>query len=104
MVRYLAELVVDLDRLPVEEVRTVIGAEPDLVGDERGDALIAGMVEWLAHRAKVPAPRTRRPERFLDRWWFVTPYRSLHPSALVDSPAELANRGVFLHRSSLESV
>jgi len=105
MVRYLAELVVDLDRLPPEEVRTIIGAEPDPVGDQRGDALIAGVVEWVAHRAGVPAPSwTRGPERFLDHWWFVTPYRSLHPSALVESPAELANRGVFLHQSSLESV
>jgi hypothetical protein len=34
----------------------------------------------------------------------VSPYPSLHASALVSSPAAFANRGVFLHADSLTSV
>lgn len=89
---------------PVEATRA-IEQDPGSTGDQRWDALIAGVVERVAHRAAVRTPIwTAAPHRFLDRWWFLTPYRSLHASALVDTPAELANRGVFLHESSLSSV
>lgn len=79
--------------------------DPGSTGDRRWDALVAGVVERAAHRAGVRTPAwTASPERFLDTWWFVSPYPALHASALVDAPAELANRGVFLHAGSLESV
>lgn len=67
--------------------------------------MLAGVVEQLCfnHQLEVPA-WAMGPGRFLDQWWFVTPYRSLHPSALTQTPAALANRGVFIHRQSLESV
>ena len=79
--------------------------DPGSTGDQRWDALIGGVVERAAHAAGSRAPVwTAAKSRFLDSWWFVTPYQSLHASALVDTPAELANRGVFLHSSSLESV
>lgn len=105
MLRYLAGLVDEIGRMPPGDAGAALGREPEEVGDPRGDALLAGVVEWLAHRGGIRTPAwTRQPRRFLDQWWFVTPYRSLHASALVETPAELANRGVFLHRSSLESV
>lgn len=47
---------------------------------------------------------TAAASRFLDRWWLLTPYRSLHASFLVDTPAELANRGAFVDEASLLSV
>jgi hypothetical protein len=63
-----------------------------------GDALLAGVVEHLCFHHDVPVPAWAiRPARFLERWWFVTPYRSLHASAFAETPAALANRGVFIH-------
>ncbi len=79
--------------------------DPGSTGDLRWDALIGGLVERAAHAGGIRTPVwTAAKARFLDRWWFVTPYRSLHASALVDTPAELANRNVFLHSSSLDGV
>ncbi|MEA2902034.1 MAG: hypothetical protein QOH36_1921 [Actinomycetota bacterium] len=82
-----------------------IEVDPGSTGDRRWDALVAGVVERAAHVAQVRVPLwTAAATRFLDEWWFLTPYRSLHASALVETPAELANRGVFVHESSLQSV
>ncbi len=104
--RHVAEVVAEIDeRTPPERLDAELAVEPPTTGDRRWDALLAGVVEWLAHRHAVRTPAwTVLPERFLDEWWFVTPFRSLQPSALVDTPAELANRGVFLHGDSLRSI
>jgi hypothetical protein len=60
--------------------------------------MLAGVVEHLCFHHDVAVPAwALRPERFLDRWWFVTPYKSLHPSAFAETPAALGNRGVFIH-------
>ena len=74
-------------------------------GDERWDALLGATAEHLCfhHGLAVPA-WSAAPTRFLTRWWFVSPYRSVHASALVHTPAAFANRGVFLHAESLVSV
>lgn len=90
---------------PRPQLEAVISSDPGSTGDHRWDALVAGLVERAAHRAGLRTPVwTAAPERFLETWWFVSPHRSLHASALVHAPAELANRGVFVHADSLESV
>ena len=83
----------------------LVADEPPPTGDPRWDALLAGVVEQLCFDHMLPVPRwAMDPVRFLEQWWFVTPYRSLHPSAFAEAPPALANRGVFIHRRSLESV
>lgn len=78
--------------------------EPAPTGDRRWDALLAATAAHLCcHHASVVPAWTLAPSRFLE-WWFVAPCRSLHASALVETPAAFANRGVFLHPSSLASV
>ena len=103
--RLAADLWTELASMPTPTVTMEIEADPGSTGDRRWDALVAGLVERVAHLAGLRTPVwTASAERFLDAWWFLTPYRSLHASALVDTPAELANRGVFVHESSLWSV
>ena len=103
--RLAAGLASRLAAMTPEEVARAIEHDPGSTGDRRWDALIAGVVEWAAHRAAVRTPIwTAAQNRFLDEWWFLTPYRSLHASAMVETPAELANRGVFVHESSLSGV
>lgn len=104
--RHVAEFVTALEHVQEPaRIAVILGDEPAGVGDRRWDALLAGVVEWVAHRSGVRTPGwTRQAGRFLDQWWFVTPYRSLHASVFVETPAELANRGVFLSESSLASV
>jgi hypothetical protein len=103
--RWVAQLVAEFERAPSADRLGLVVDEPSSTGDHRWDAMLAGVVEQLCfdHRLAVPA-WTLQPSRFLDTWWFVTPYRTLHPSAFVGTPPALANRGVFIHGASLESV
>jgi hypothetical protein len=83
----------------------MVADEPARVGDERWDAMLAATAEHVCYHHGLAVPQwSADPDRFLDSWWFVSPYRSLHASALVSSPAAFANRGVFLHADSLASV
>ena len=103
--RLAADLLSGLAAQPASDVAREIESDPGSTGDRRWDALLGGVVERAAHLAGVRTPVwTAAGSRFLDDWWFLTPYRSLHASALVHTPAELANRGVFVHESSLRSV
>jgi hypothetical protein len=103
--RWVAEFVAEFHRAAAADRAGLVADEPPGTGDRRWDAMLAGVVEHLCfHHGLAPPRWTLQPDRFLDQWWFVTPYRSLHPSAFVETPAALANRGVFIHGSSLESV
>lgn len=103
--RLAADLWTGLTKMSADHVPAAIEADPGSTGDKRWDALVAGVVERAAHVAQTPVPMwTGASTRFLDEWWFLTPYRSLHASAVVETPAELANRGVFVHEASLGSV
>lgn len=77
-----------------------------LTGDRGWDALVAGVVEDIAYRHGAKVPRwAMEPERFTDdRWWFVTSFPALHATAFVETPASLANRGVFIRRASLVNI
>jgi len=103
--RWVAQFVEEFERASAADRPGLVTDEPPATGDRRWDAMLAGVVEHLCFHHGVPTPRwTMEPSRFLEQWWFVTPYRSLHPSAFVETPAALANRGVFIHKSSLQSV
>jgi len=96
--RWVAQFVTEFRRAAVADRPSLIRGEPPTTGDRRWDALLAGVVEHLCFHHGLPVPDwVVRPARFLDRWWFVTPYRSLHASAFAETPAALANRGVFIH-------
>ncbi len=103
--RWVAQLVVDFERAPAAERGALVAEKPPGTGDHRWDAMLAAVTEHLCFHHGLVAPAwSLAPDRFLDEWWFVTPYRSLHASAFVSTPAAFANRGVFLHASSLASV
>jgi hypothetical protein len=103
--RWAAQFVAEFAGAAPADRPGLVADEPSPTGDRRWDALLAGIVEQLCFDHLLPVPEwALRPDRFLDQWWFVTPYRSLHPSAFVATPAALANRGVFIHGASLESV
>ncbi len=103
--RWVAQFVAEVKRAPSTDRPELVADEPPPTGDRRWDAMLAGVVEQLCfdHGLAIPA-WVMQPGRFLDQWWFVTPYRSLHASAFAETPAALANRGVFIHGQSLESV
>lgn len=96
----------DIDRLESADLAAHLYEAPRLTGDRGWDALIAGVVEDVAFRHSIAVPRwAMEPERSTDdRWWFVTTIPALHPTAFVETPASLANRGVFIRRASLVNV
>ncbi len=103
--RWVTQFIVDFERAPAEALLTMVADEPAPTGDCRWDALLAATAEHLCYHQGVAVPAwSMAPIRFLETWWFVSPYRSVHASAMVGTPAAFANRGVFLHASSLTSV
>lgn len=102
MLRLIRQFVMDAKRGDVAEM---IRDRPEPVGDARWDALIAGVVEDVARRAQASTPGwTREPSRYLDEWWFVSDVSRLHPQILTETPAALANHGVYLSRRALVNV
>ena len=104
--RLVRQFIMDTDRLDAVGIAANIAESAPHTGDRGCDALIAGVVEDVAYRHGVPVPRwAMEPERSTeDRWWFVTSIPALHPTAFVETPASLANRGVFIRRASLVNV
>lgn len=109
--RHIVQFLNDIAALDTAATREAIRNEPDTVGDRRWDALLAGIAEFVARPAGLPVPGwASSPGRFLHRFWFVIenildrPAPGLAVAAFASTPPELANRGVFLDRSSLTSV
>lgn len=109
--RHVIQFLDDLRRLSANLKRQAVREEPQPVDDKRWDALLAGIAELASHQFGFDAPGwAAAPSRFLDRFWFVIediigrPAPGLATRAFVNSPPQLAARGVFLHRESLISV
>ncbi|MDZ4826381.1 MAG: helix-turn-helix transcriptional regulator [Actinomycetota bacterium] len=82
-----------------------LDADPGSTGDRRWDALIGGVAEMLATElGGATPPWAGAPSRFVEGWWFVSRLRSVRAAVVVETPPALAARGVFVSRSSLESV
>lgn len=97
------ELVPLCDAASADERLRLLSDAPRPTGDPRYDALLAALVEHLCARYALPVPAwVDDPGCFLDRWWFVSGLRSLHATALVDSPISFARRGVFICAGALD--
>jgi hypothetical protein len=101
--RLVRQFIMDLEA--AEDGATLFAQNPPSSGDARWDALIAGVVEDFALHHGLPAPSwVFDPSRYLSRWWFVTSFISMRPTAIVETPAALSGRGVFIQRASLVNV
>lgn len=87
------------------ELAELIRERPQPIGDPRADALLAGVAEHLSATRNLPCPAwVREPERFLDRFWFVSDVPGFRAVALAQSPMALKRRGIFWPSRSLERV
>jgi hypothetical protein len=83
----------------------LVGDEPELVGDARFDAALAGVAEFFAAEAGNTAPSwVNGRDRFVEPWWFVTSRPQLHAYVLAHTPALLARHGVFVAREVFDRV
>lgn len=78
---------------------------PESTGDPRHDAYLGALAEHLAavHGLSRPAWSVE-PERFLDRFWFVSEVPGFRAMAISQAPAAFRRRGVFVPERSLHRV
>lgn len=80
----------------------LIASAPAPTGVPRLDAYLAGLAEYLAKEAGLPAPPWVEDRgRFLDTWWILADTPSAVTSALAQSPAAFRRRGLFLAERAL---
>jgi hypothetical protein len=74
-------------------------------GDARADAYLGALAEHLAatHGLERPAWAVE-PERFLDRFWFVSAVPGFRALAIAQAPAAFRRRGIFIAQGALQRV
>jgi len=93
--RLVVEFLKEYHREPTEKRQRLLADAPEPVGDERWDALFAGLAEHLAMRDREAAPPWSA-SRGLKRFWFPFDTPGARAQALVHAPAALRRRGVFV--------
>jgi len=89
------------DRSRVEAIE----GQPLLTGDVRHDAYLGALAEHLAAVHGLSRPTwSVEPERFLDRFWFVSEVPGFRATAIAQAPAAFRRRGIFIPERSLHRV
>lgn len=92
-------------RATAADTARMIADRPDPTGHAEADALLAGLAEHLATTRELAVPAwTQEPERFLERFWFVSAEPGFRAVALAQTPISLKRRGVLWPARSLERV
>jgi hypothetical protein len=95
----------DLARAGASVASQRFDREPPTTRSAEVDAALAALAEYLARRDNWPLPSwARKPGRYSAQWWFVTPLRGMHPTALQESPPSFRTRGVFITLGALSRV
>jgi hypothetical protein len=95
----------DLARAGVSVASQRFRGEPPVTRSTEVDAALAALAEYLARRDNWPLPPwARKPGRYSSKWWFVTPLRGMHPTALQESPPSFRTRGIFITAGALSRV
>jgi hypothetical protein len=82
-----------------------IANKPTGTGDPRQDAYLAALAEHLATAYDLPRPAwSVEPDRFLDRFWFVSDVPGFRAVSIAQAPAAFRRRGVFIPERSLHRV
>jgi hypothetical protein len=82
-----------------------ITERPEPMGDRRYDAYLAALAEHLTaiHRLERPV-WSIEPDRFLQRFWFVSEVPGFRAVSIAQAPAAFRRRGVFVPERSLHRV
>jgi hypothetical protein len=91
--------------LPLERRYEAIEAEPPVIGDPRFDAYLGALAEHLAVLTGLQPPAwSLTSDRFLDRFWFVSPTPGFRAISLAQAPAAFKRRGILIPERSLRRV
>lgn len=92
-------------RVAADELEAMVAERPALTGVERADALMAALAEYAAARRGIACPVwAGEPERFLDRFWFVSDEPGFRGISLAQSPIALKRRGIMWPARSLQRM
>jgi hypothetical protein len=70
--------------------------EPPATAAPQVDSALAALAEHLARRDGWTVPLwARKPGRYSHRWWFVTPLRGMHATALCRNHRHRSGPGEF---------
>jgi hypothetical protein len=95
----------DLARAGTSVASDRFDREPSATRSTEVDAALAALAEHFARRDNWPLPSwARKPGRYSTKWWFVTPLRGMHPTALQESPPSFRTRGIFITAGALSRV
>jgi hypothetical protein len=82
-----------------------IAERPASTPDPRLDAYLGALAEHLATVHALPRPEwSVDPDRFLDRFWFVSKVPGFRAIAIAQAPAAFRRRGIFIPERSLHRV
>jgi hypothetical protein len=82
---------------------TLLTEEPELVGDDRFDALLAALAEHLLAQHDLAPPQWSEA-RVLKKAWFPAQLAIARADALVRAPAAFRKHGVFLSAHDLTAA
>lgn len=78
---------------------------PPPTGDPRWDAWLGALAEHTALRdGLAPPPWSSDPDRFLDRFWFVSPTPGFRAVSIAQAPIAFKRRGIMVPERSLRRV
>jgi hypothetical protein len=105
IVQLLDDYTHDLARAGATAASQRFTREPPPTSSAEVDAALAALAEHLARRDSWELPaRARKPGRDSPKWWFVTPLREMHATALQESPPSFRTRGIFITAGALSRV
>lgn len=81
----------------------LVEQEPEDIGDERWDVLLAALAEHLNAKLGLAPPDWAEP-RVLEQPWFPSSLKILRIQALVHAPAAFRKHGVYLTPEDLEAA
>lgn len=82
-----------------------IADAPMPTGDIRHDSYLGALAEHLALAHGLDRPAwCIEPNRFLDRFWFVSEVPGFRATAIAQAPAAFRRRGIFIPERSLHRV
>jgi hypothetical protein len=88
---------------PANTQAKLLQAEPDLLGEEHWDALLAALAEYLNAQHDL-APPAWTDSRVLKRPWFPAELAIQRTDALVWAPAAFRKHGVYLSVKDLAAA
>ena len=104
-IRLAAEFAARFRSSQPDDRRRMLAAEPRPIGDDRWDAFLGAVAEWLAVAAGDPTPKWAFDEsRYLRRGWWPSDNRSMDAWEYAGAPLAFKLRGVYIHRDSLTNV